>query len=120
MRRYSLFTEVLVPVDHEYCGQSATKHPNQVVSKARVIESPVEAIDEGSGVGGVVAACAVVAGTTSAARASRTRTRRRRTGTPPGRADRRRTSPGAHARAAASTAEAPSGASPSSNPGGRR
>jgi hypothetical protein len=40
-----LFTLVLVPVDHEFCGQSM--YGNEQVLKARVIESPVEASEPG-------------------------------------------------------------------------
>jgi hypothetical protein len=74
MRAYWLFTVELVPVDHEYCGQSVRKHPNQVASKARVIESPVDAIEFGSG---TVDACAGNAEITTAASADPIAARRR-------------------------------------------
>jgi hypothetical protein len=45
MRRYWLFTLLLVPVDHELAGQST--YGNQHVLYARVIESPVDAIEFG-------------------------------------------------------------------------
>jgi hypothetical protein len=60
MRWYWLFTVELVPVDHEYCGQSLRKQPLEVESYARVIESPADAIEFGSaGVAAIAAGAAV-------------------------------------------------------------
>src|SRR5215217_4784064 len=42
MRRRWLGTLELVPVAHEYAGQSDRKQPHSVASKPRVIESPTE------------------------------------------------------------------------------
>jgi hypothetical protein len=46
IRSYWLETPV-VPVDQEYCGESDSTC-DQLMSKARVIESPVDAIELGS------------------------------------------------------------------------
>src|SRR5581483_4525278 len=46
---YWLSTAGSIPVDHEYCAQSRRTHPLHVASNPRVIESPVEAIELGSG-----------------------------------------------------------------------
>jgi hypothetical protein len=45
IRRYCEFTVALDPVDHEFEGQST--NGNAHVLNARVIESPVDAIDAG-------------------------------------------------------------------------
>src|SRR5215208_7765330 len=45
IRRYTLLTEELVPVDHEFATQSMNGKAH--VLNARVIESPVEAIELG-------------------------------------------------------------------------
>ena len=65
IRLYWLFTVVLVPVDQEYPGQSVRKQPHQVASKAREMESPVEAIELGSA--GAALAPTVVAASPSPA-----------------------------------------------------
>jgi hypothetical protein len=67
IRRYRLFTDVVVPVDQELAGASV--NPLLPVLKARVIESPMAAIEFGrpssDGVAGVVGSGVTVGVTVS-------------------------------------------------------